>query len=53
VELVAECCDGASAVDAIRHHSPDIVFLDVQMPGLDGFAVLDQIEPRSCPWSCS
>ena len=49
VELVAECCDGASAVDAIRHHSPDIVFLDVQMPGLDGFAVLDQIEPAIMP----
>jgi two-component system LytT family response regulator len=49
VELVAECCDGASAVDAIRHHSPDIVFLDVQMPGLDGFAVLDQIEPAMMP----
>jgi two-component system LytT family response regulator len=49
VELLAECCDGASAVDAIRHHAPDIVFLDVQMPGLDGFAVLDQIEPAMMP----
>jgi len=49
VELVAECCDGASAVDAIRHHSPDIVFLDVQMPGLDGFAVLDQVDPALMP----
>jgi two-component system LytT family response regulator len=49
VDLVAECCDGASAVDAIRHHAPDVVFLDVQMPGLDGFAVLDQIEPSQMP----
>jgi two-component system LytT family response regulator len=49
VELVAECCDGASAVDAIRHHSPDIVFLDVQMPGLDGFAVLDRIDASLMP----
>ena len=49
VELVAECCDGASAVDAIRHHSPDIVFLDVQMPGLDGFAVLDRIDAAMMP----
>ena len=49
VELVAECCDGASALDAIRHHSPDIVFLDVQMPGLDGFAVLDRIAPTMMP----
>ena len=49
VELVAECCDGASAVDAIRHHAPDIVFLDVQMPGLDGFAVLDRIDAAMMP----
>ena len=49
VDLVAECCDGASALDAIRHHTPDIVFLDVQMPGLDGFAVLDRIEPSLMP----
>lgn len=49
VELVAECCDGASAVDAIRHQTPDIVFLDVQMPGLDGFGVLDQIDPAAMP----
>src|SRR5215204_555386 len=49
VDLVAECCDGASAVDAIRHHAPDIVFLDVQMPGLDGFAVLDQIDASQMP----
>ena len=49
VDLVAECCDGASAVDAIRHHAPDIVFLDVQMPGLDGFAVLDQIDASRMP----
>src|SRR5688500_6019167 len=49
VELVAECCDGASAVDAIRHHAPDIMFLDVQMPGLDGFAVLDRIDAAQMP----
>src|SRR5690349_12539978 len=49
VELVAECCDGESAVDAIRHHAPDIVFLDVQMPGLDGFAVLDRIDQSAMP----
>ena len=49
VQIVGECGDGASAVDAIRQHSPDIVFLDVQMPGLDGFAVLEQIDTPSMP----
>ena len=49
VKIVAECGDGASAVDAIRRHAPDIVFLDVQMPGLDGFAVLERIETARMP----
>jgi two-component system, LytTR family, response regulator len=49
VQIVAECVDGASAVEAIRHHAPDIVFLDVQMPGLDGFAVLERIDVASMP----
>ena len=34
VTIVAECVDGASAVDVIRSHAPDVVLLDVQMPGL-------------------
>jgi len=49
VQVVAECGDGASAIDAIRRHGPDIVFLDVQMPGLDGFAVLERIESAVMP----
>jgi two-component system, LytTR family, response regulator len=49
VKIVAECADGASAVDAIRRLSPDIVLLDVQMPGLDGFAVLERIESTTMP----
>jgi two-component system, LytTR family, response regulator len=40
IELVDECADGASAVEAIRRHRPDLVFLDVQMPEMKGFAVL-------------
>lgn len=40
IEVVAECEDGASAVTALRRHAPDLVFLDVQMPERDGFAVL-------------
>ena len=33
VEVVGECGDGTQAVAAIQHHAPDLVFLDVQMPG--------------------
>ena len=39
MEVVAECGDGAQAVSAIQHHTPDLVFLDVQMPGLDAFGL--------------
>ena len=49
VKIVAECGDGSSALAAIRRHTPDIVFLDVQMPGLDGFAVLERIETETLP----
>jgi two-component system LytT family response regulator len=49
VQIVGECGDGESAIQAIRKHAPDIVFLDVQMPGLDGFAVLEQIEAAAMP----
>ncbi|MCH7565878.1 MAG: response regulator [Gemmatimonadetes bacterium] len=40
VEVVAECQDGPSAVEAILRHGPDVLFLDVQMPEMDGFEVL-------------
>ena len=49
VTIVAECGDGASAVEAIRRHGPDVVLLDVQMPGLDGFAVLERLDVASMP----
>lgn len=49
VAIVGECVDGSSAVDAIRHHAPDVVFLDVQMPGLDGFGVLERIDAAAMP----
>lgn len=41
VRLVASCADGQSAVESIEMHHPDIVFLDIEMPGMSGFDVLE------------
>jgi len=49
VTVVGECADGQAAVDAIRTLAPDLVFLDVQMPELDGFEVLEAVTPASRP----
>ena len=49
IQIVAECTNGAEAVAAIRSQAPDLVFLDVQMPGLDGFGVVEQVGPASMP----
>lgn len=49
VELVGECSDGASAIEAIREQAPDLVFLDVQMPDVDGFGVLEALPAESLP----
>ena len=43
VEIVGECNNGKMAVTMIRKYNPDVVFLDVQMPEMDGFAVLEAI----------
>jgi two-component system LytT family response regulator len=43
VEVVAECMNGFDAVKAVTEHKPDLLFLDVQMPKLDGFEVLELI----------
>jgi len=43
VEILAEGANGIEAVQLIRTHKPDAVFLDVQMPGLDGFAVIKKL----------
>jgi two-component system response regulator LytT len=47
VEVVAQGTNGIEAVDLIEEHHPDLVFLDVQMPGLDGFAVIQRLKDRS------
>ena len=49
IELIAECSNGQEAVEAIQAHSPDLVFLDVQMPELDGFGVLAELEASRRP----
>lgn len=50
VAVVGEARDGNEAVDRIRSLRPDIVFLDVQMPERDGFAVLAALAPEERPW---
>ncbi len=49
VEIVGECGDGSTAVETILELSPDIVFLDVQMPGMDGFDVLRALPRENLP----
>src|SRR5262245_15047225 len=49
VTAVHEARDGREAVEAIRKIPPDLVFLDVQMPEMDGFAVVEEIGAESMP----
>jgi two-component system, LytTR family, response regulator len=50
VEIVGEASTGREAVAAIKRSQPDIVFLDIQMPGLDGFGVVDALERDGAPY---
>jgi len=49
IEIIGECADGRGAVAAISKDRPDLVFLDVQMPELDGFGVLEQLDSEARP----
>ncbi len=49
IEVVGECSDGVQAVAAIQHHAPDLVFLDVQMPGHTGFEVIQAVGAERMP----
>jgi two-component system, LytTR family, response regulator len=49
VEVVGECDGGEAAIAAIRQLAPDLVFLDVQMPEVDGFDVLERVGPEQMP----
>lgn len=49
IAIIAECRDGKEAVKAIHEQAPDLVFLDVQMPDLDGFEVIEQVGAEQMP----
>jgi len=50
MDIVGEAVDGTSAAESIVALNPDIVFLDVQMPGADGFDVIDAVGPERMPF---
>lgn len=50
VEVLAECRSGREAIEAIRRLEPDLVFLDIQMPGKNGFEVIAEIDEEKCPY---
>ena len=49
IEIVGQCSNGREALEAIREQRPDLVFLDIQMPGLSGFDVLAELQPHELP----
>ena len=44
IELVQECSDGFEGMKAIQQHQPDLIFLDIQMPKINGFEMLELID---------
>ncbi len=42
--IVESACDGSRALELLKNHTPDVIFLDHIMPGLDGFEVLEQLK---------
>ncbi|MGB9181405.1 MAG: response regulator [Pyrinomonadaceae bacterium] len=49
VEIIGECANGRAAVAAIRERQPDLIFLDVQMPLMDGFGVVEEVGAERSP----
>lgn len=50
VEIIAECANGKEAVEAIKSLTPDLIFLDIQMPELGGFEVLESLDEKHSPY---
>jgi two-component system LytT family response regulator len=48
-EIAGECANGGEALRAIERHRPDVVFLDIQMPDLSGFEVIERLAPEILP----
>jgi two-component system, LytTR family, response regulator len=48
-QIVAQCANGREALEAVVQHAPDLMFLDIEMPGIDGFEVLRRIPQTSMP----
>ncbi|MFW0717934.1 LytR/AlgR family response regulator transcription factor [Pedobacter sp. N23S346] len=46
IEVVAECCDGFEGLKAISLHKPDLIFLDIQMPKISGFEMLELVDDK-------
>lgn len=49
IEIIAECSNGREALSAVEEHNPDLLFLDIQMPGLDGFDVVRKLQGDDMP----
>ena len=49
IEILAECANGREAVSAVLELEPDLMFLDISMPGLNGFGVIKKIQPELLP----
>jgi two-component system, LytTR family, response regulator len=49
VEIVGECSDGSEAVKVLQESHPDLIFLDIEMPGLNGFEVVEHIQQHEVP----
>ncbi len=49
IHVVAECPDGPKTIAALRDYEPDLLLLDIQMPGADGFEILESVPPDRLP----
>ena len=49
IEIVGEAADGGAAVELVRARQPDLLFLDVQMPAMDGFEVIERVSSEHLP----